>query len=185
LKSYGAAKREILPGVEHRQHKRLNNRVENAHQPLLLREKKMRRFKSAKHAQRFLSAFGLISQHFQPQRHRLRAEEYRATLQSRFQQWNEIIGVKLVSSWQNVPNPSSTSNIFLFIALQYTEFLSSYKHVDNTFFWAIGVLLSPYSCVMRRDHWSCSSFHFLYEVSPTGANSVRSSWADLIESVVA
>ncbi len=33
LKSYAAAKREILPGVEHGQHKRLNNRVENSHQP--------------------------------------------------------------------------------------------------------------------------------------------------------
>ena len=32
LKSYGAAKREILPGVEHRQHRYLNNRAENSHQ---------------------------------------------------------------------------------------------------------------------------------------------------------
>jgi hypothetical protein len=40
LKSYAAAKRDILPGVEHRQHKGLNNRAENSHQPLLLREKK-------------------------------------------------------------------------------------------------------------------------------------------------
>ena len=48
LRSYGAAKREILPGVEHRQHKRLNNRAENSHQPTRLREKKMRRFKSAR-----------------------------------------------------------------------------------------------------------------------------------------
>jgi len=56
LKSYAAAKREILPGVEHRQHKGLNNRAENSHQPTRLREKKMRRFKSAKQAQRFLSA---------------------------------------------------------------------------------------------------------------------------------
>jgi transposase-like protein len=56
LKSYGAAKRELLPGVEHRQHKGLNNRAENSHQPTRLREKKMRKFKSAKHAQRFLSA---------------------------------------------------------------------------------------------------------------------------------
>jgi len=63
LKSYGAAKREILPGVEHRQHKGLNNRAENSHQPTRLREKKMRKFKSAKHAQRFLSAFGPLSQH--------------------------------------------------------------------------------------------------------------------------
>ena len=36
LKSYGAAKREILPGVEHRQHKGLNNRAENSHQPTRL-----------------------------------------------------------------------------------------------------------------------------------------------------
>jgi putative transposase len=33
LKSYGAAKRELLPGVEHRQHRYLNNRAENSHSP--------------------------------------------------------------------------------------------------------------------------------------------------------
>jgi transposase-like protein len=33
LKSYGAAKRELLPSVEHRQHCYLNNRAENSHQP--------------------------------------------------------------------------------------------------------------------------------------------------------
>jgi putative transposase len=96
LKSYGAAKREILPGVEHRQHKGLNNRAENSHQPTRLREKKMRRFKSAKHAQRFLSAFGPIAGHFQPRRHRLHAREYRAILQTRFRIWNEVTDVKLV-----------------------------------------------------------------------------------------
>ncbi len=48
LKRYAAAKREILPGVEHRQQKGLNNRAENSHQPTRLREKKMRRFKSAR-----------------------------------------------------------------------------------------------------------------------------------------
>jgi putative transposase len=97
LRSYGAAKREILPGVEHRQHKGLNNRAENSHQPTRLREKKMRRFKSAKQAQRFLSAFGPISGHFQPWRHRLSAQEYRVTLQSRFQTWNEVTGIKQVA----------------------------------------------------------------------------------------
>jgi putative transposase len=96
LKSYGAAKREILPGVEHRQHKGLNNRAENSHQPTRLREKKMRRFKSAKQAQRFLSAFGPIAGHFQPRRHRLCAGEHRALLQDRFQQWKEVTGVKQV-----------------------------------------------------------------------------------------
>jgi len=51
-----SGREEILPGVEHRQHKHLNNRAGNSHQPTRLREKKMRRFKSAKQAQRFLSA---------------------------------------------------------------------------------------------------------------------------------
>ena len=97
LKSYAAAKREILPGVEHRQHKRVNNRAENSHQPTRLREKNMRKFKSAKHAQRFLSAFGPIAGHFQPRRHRLSAREYRATLQGRFQTWDEVTGIKRVA----------------------------------------------------------------------------------------
>jgi putative transposase len=33
LRSYAAARREIMPGIEHRQHKGLNNRAENSHQP--------------------------------------------------------------------------------------------------------------------------------------------------------
>jgi transposase-like protein len=54
---YGAAKREILPSVEHRQHKRLNNRAENSHQPTRLREKKMRRFRISPHRP---NAFSLL-----------------------------------------------------------------------------------------------------------------------------
>ena len=54
LGSYQAAKHEIMPGVEHYQQKGLNNRAENSHQPTRLRERVMRRFKSAGHAQRFL-----------------------------------------------------------------------------------------------------------------------------------
>src|SRR3954447_2092176 len=56
LPSYGAAKREVMPGVEHRQHKGLNNRAENSHQPTRRRERQMKRFKSARQTQRFLSA---------------------------------------------------------------------------------------------------------------------------------
>lgn len=90
LKSYGAAKREILPGVEHRQHKRLNNRAERSHQPTRQRERIMRRFKSPRHAQRFLSAFGPISDLFHPKRHRLTARDYRALMQDRFLVWSEV-----------------------------------------------------------------------------------------------
>ena len=55
LASYGAAKTEMMPGVEHRRHKGLNNRAENSHQPTRRRERQMKRFKSAGQAQRFLS----------------------------------------------------------------------------------------------------------------------------------
>lgn len=77
LKSYAAAKRQILPGVAHLQGRHLNNRAENSHQPTRKREQDMQRFKSAGHAQRFLSAQGPIHQHFRPRRHRMSAAAYR------------------------------------------------------------------------------------------------------------
>src|SRR5918998_6027324 len=97
LKSYGAAKAEIMPGVEHRRHKGLNNRAENSHQPTRVREKVMRRFKSAGHAQRFLSAFSVISSHFKPRRHLLTAERYREEMRSRFETWAEVSCVQVVA----------------------------------------------------------------------------------------
>ena len=93
LASYGAAKREVLSSVEHRQSRYLNNRAENSHQPTRKRERVMQRFKSAGHAQRFLSAFGPIRDHFCPQRHRRKAQEYRAHRTEQFDVWNEVSGV--------------------------------------------------------------------------------------------
>jgi putative transposase len=94
LKSYGAAKREILPGVEHRQSRYLNNRCENSHRPTRQREYRMQGFKSAGHAQRFLSAYGPIAQHFRPRRHLLSASAYRAEMRNRFERWAEITGTE-------------------------------------------------------------------------------------------
>jgi putative transposase len=83
LKSYGAAKRELLPGVEHRQHRYLNNRAENSHQPTRQRERRMPGFKSLGHAQRFLAAYGPIAQHFRLRRHLLPASVYRQEMRQR------------------------------------------------------------------------------------------------------
>ena len=94
LRSYGAAKKEILSSVEHRQHKVLNNRAENSHEPTRERERRMRGFKSAGHAQRFLSAYGLIASYFRPRRHRLKAQDYRDEMKQRFQTWRELTGVQ-------------------------------------------------------------------------------------------
>jgi putative transposase len=92
LKSYAAAKREILPGVEHRQSRYLNNRAEVSHQPTRRRERQMQRFKSARHAQRFLSNHSRIHKHFQLRRHRLRAAEYRVARDAAFRTWCEVTG---------------------------------------------------------------------------------------------
>jgi putative transposase len=90
LKSYGAAKQEILPGVKHRQHRYPNNRAENSHQLTRQRERRMQGFKSPGHAQRFLSAYGPITQHFRPRRHRFSASTYRHEMSRRFDTWREI-----------------------------------------------------------------------------------------------
>ncbi|WP_250126204.1 IS6 family transposase [Chroococcidiopsis sp. CCMEE 29] len=94
LKSYGAAKRELLPHIEHRQHKGLNNRAENSHQPTRMRERRMRRFKSPGHAQRFCSSYELIRQHFHPKQHLLPATEYRQQMRQRFESWHELTGTQ-------------------------------------------------------------------------------------------
>ena len=57
----GVAKRDVLPSVEHRHSRYLNNRAENSHQPTRKREHAMQRFKSAGHAQRFLSCPGYFA----------------------------------------------------------------------------------------------------------------------------
>jgi putative transposase len=93
LKSYNAAKTEVLPTVQHCHQKYQNNRVENSHQPTRLRECVMRRFKSAGHAQRFLSVFGIISSHFRVGRHLYRASGYKLVMKSRFAIWDEAICV--------------------------------------------------------------------------------------------
>jgi len=72
LKNYSTAQREILPGVEHRQHRYLNNRAENSHQPTRQREWRRQLFNSPGQAQRFLSAYGPITQHFRPRRYGLK-----------------------------------------------------------------------------------------------------------------
>jgi putative transposase len=94
LKSYGAAKRELLPGVDHRQSRYLNNRCEHSHRPTRQRERRRQGFKSPGHAQRFLSAYGPIAQHVRPRRHLLSASEYREEMRNRFERWAEITGTE-------------------------------------------------------------------------------------------
>ena len=89
LARYQVAHRELMPSVEHRRSRYLNNRVENSHQPPRQRERLMRWIKSPGQAQRFLSAFGVIGSYFRPRRHLLSAGEYRRVMADQFAVWHE------------------------------------------------------------------------------------------------
>ncbi|MDO0929896.1 IS6 family transposase [Streptomyces sp. TG1A-8] len=92
LRSYGAAHREVMPSVEPRQSKYLNNRAENSHQPTRQRERAMKGFRSVGGAQRFLSAFNGIPPHFRPRRHLMPATAHRTEMSIRFAIWDQITG---------------------------------------------------------------------------------------------
>jgi putative transposase len=94
LRSYAAAKVEMMPSVEHQHQGRLNNRAESSHQPTRERERRMRGFKSPGHAQRFLSTFGVIASFFPLARHLLAVRNYREIMRHRFTQWRDLVGAK-------------------------------------------------------------------------------------------
>lgn len=66
LRSYESARRDLMPGVEHRSHKGLNNRAENSHVPLRKRERIMQRFRSVGFLQRFIAVFSAVRNVFVP-----------------------------------------------------------------------------------------------------------------------
>ena len=60
----------------------------------------MKRFKSSRHAQRFLSAFSGISAHFRPRRHLLSATEWRTEMADRFTVWRQVTAPDAASNRQ-------------------------------------------------------------------------------------
>ena len=96
LRSYGVARRALLPDVKHRTSRYLNNRAENSHRPTRRRERQMQRFKSPGQAQDFLSAHAIIYGHFRPRRHRLSAVGYRRARTKAFRTWGQETSVQQV-----------------------------------------------------------------------------------------
>ena len=90
LASYFVAHRELMPSVTHRRSKFLNNRAENSHLHIRVREKVMKRFSSPGQAQRFLFSYGHIRQYFAHRRHLLSAAQRREQLANSFTIWGEI-----------------------------------------------------------------------------------------------
>ncbi len=90
LRSYDAAKREIMPGIEHRSHKGLNNRAENSHLSVRRREKRMMRFKSAGHCQHFVSVHAQVANLFHLNRKHITASDYRNLRSQANSVWREV-----------------------------------------------------------------------------------------------
>ncbi len=90
LRSYAAAHRTVMPSVVHRTDQYANNRAEVSHQPTRHRERQMRRFTSAAHAQRFLLVHGVVLNLFRVGRHLLRAAHHRVLRTRAFGVWREV-----------------------------------------------------------------------------------------------
>ena len=90
LHSYSAAHRTVMPSVVHSTQQYQNNRAQVSHQPTRQRERQMRRFTSAAHAQRFLSVHGLVLNLFRVGRHLPRAVHYRLLRTRSLLVWQEV-----------------------------------------------------------------------------------------------
>ncbi|PSH54984.1 IS6 family transposase [Phyllobacterium brassicacearum] len=91
LKSYAAANRQIgLTSCDHRQHKGLNNRAENSHQPMRRRERIMKRFKSSRQLQRFVSIHDPIANLHNFPRSTISSPDHRDLRHTAMTAWREI-----------------------------------------------------------------------------------------------
>jgi len=92
LGSYAAARREIMPEVEHRSHKGLNNQAENSHLPFRRRERVMQGFRSPRCLQRFVGIFSAVRNLFVPPRC------------SRFASATHLHRLNAMAEWKSVAN---------------------------------------------------------------------------------
>ena len=98
MRSYAAANRVMGLTFEHRQHKGLNNRAENSHQPMRVREKVMRGFKSPRQLQRFTSIHDPTANLFMHVRYNRDAAAKRAARTQAFRAWEHASCVRLFES---------------------------------------------------------------------------------------
>ena len=91
LRSYGVAHRELIPEVIHSTQQYENNRAEQSHEATRVRERGMRKFKSMKQAQRFVTAHAAVSNLFNLSRHLVSANHYRNLRISAFADWERTV----------------------------------------------------------------------------------------------
>ena len=90
LRSYGVAHRALIPDTIYDTHQYANNRAELSHQPTRVRERVMRRFKSMRQAQRFLTVHAAVYNLFNLGRHLVSARNYRFFRLRAFASWNYV-----------------------------------------------------------------------------------------------
>jgi putative transposase len=91
LRSYGVAHRELIPETIHSTKQYQNNRAEQSHEATRERERGMRKFKSMRQAQRFVTAHAAVSNLFNLGRHLIRAQHYRDLRISAFTEWSRAV----------------------------------------------------------------------------------------------
>lgn len=91
LRSYPVAHREVLPETIHVTDRYANNRVEQSHEATRMRERGMRKIKSIRQAQRFVTAHAAVQNLFNLGRHLLRAQHYRDLRVSAFGEWSRAV----------------------------------------------------------------------------------------------
>jgi putative transposase len=93
LRSYGAARRQVMPAVKHRSHKGMNNRAENSHLPLRKRERIMQGFRSPGGLQRFVSIFSAVRNLVVPPRSKHSAIAVHLHRPRTISHWKTVAGV--------------------------------------------------------------------------------------------
>jgi len=91
LRSYPVAHREVIPETIHVTDRYANNRVEQSHEATRVRERGMRKFKSIRQAQRFVTAHAAVQNLFNLGRHLVRAEHYRNLRATAFTDWEKAV----------------------------------------------------------------------------------------------
>jgi len=91
LRSYGVAHRELIPETIHSTQQYENNRAEQSHEAIRVRERGMRPFKSMRQTQRFITAHAAVSNLFNLGRHLVRAQHYRDLRISAFSEWSRAV----------------------------------------------------------------------------------------------
>ena len=93
LGSYAAAHGQVMPTVEHRSHKGLNNRAENSHLPLRRRERMMQGFRAPGGLQRFVSVFSAVRNLFVPPHSRRSSLATHPHRLKAMAEWKSAVGV--------------------------------------------------------------------------------------------